>query len=573
MNSPLDLLDPAFLKAIRLLHSKSKETVDILKQMYDDSVAQKLGIKDHKSSSIIKQDNIFPPQKPSPKYSVNEGTAISGKGKKFDEINRKHDLGKRSDKFQTDSDPGLLPSEAKRIQIDSPRVSPVPNRNSSPTSNISEEKIIDSSDSNLEKNSNLVEQGKSPHQWVLELGLVCVVCRSIDVAPGNQLIECQECHSLYHQECHRPPAISHDVNDPRLVWYCSKCKKNLKKIATAPKPQKPTPKPSTSTSKESNTFSKAFKSDSFSIQHPFKRVESKTTFVTRSRLKLAVADATIVFNDEERRRVVVFAKLELDVTAFGVDGLETMDNKHLRSAYAAEQKAVIKARRARSKIFAARRMMILIILATPSGPISSSSSNKPVGLAGLAANINNKTLSSSSLSSTKSISHKSSKSATSSQSGSNSQKKGMASLAMSFKSPSKSNNDKKIGMLWDYKDEEVAAVNSGHTTEMLKLIGSMSEKYTPQIYVAAENDEMSVEKVIKFEKSRNNNEFIIERIPRSREVNQPWISTIFSTVIGILCSIPLIYKHKPNLILCNGPGTCIPICLVGILYDVSFCSY
>ena len=25
------------------------------------------------------------------------------------------------------------------------------------------------------------------------------------VGSGNQLVECQECHSLYHQECHAPP--------------------------------------------------------------------------------------------------------------------------------------------------------------------------------------------------------------------------------------------------------------------------------------------------------------------------------------------------------------------------------
>ena len=35
--------------------------------------------------------------------------------------------------------------------------------------------------------------------FALELGLACIVCKKMDVAAGNQLIECQECHSLYHQ--------------------------------------------------------------------------------------------------------------------------------------------------------------------------------------------------------------------------------------------------------------------------------------------------------------------------------------------------------------------------------------
>ena len=35
--------------------------------------------------------------------------------------------------------------------------------------------------------------------FALELGLACVVCKKMDVAAGNNLIECQECHNLYHQ--------------------------------------------------------------------------------------------------------------------------------------------------------------------------------------------------------------------------------------------------------------------------------------------------------------------------------------------------------------------------------------
>lgn len=53
--------------------------------------------------------------------------------------------------------------------------------------------------------------------------------RSFDVFPRNRLVECQECHALYHQECHKPPVTDQDVNDPRLVWYCAKCTKSLKK--------------------------------------------------------------------------------------------------------------------------------------------------------------------------------------------------------------------------------------------------------------------------------------------------------------------------------------------------------
>lgn len=34
------------------------------------------------------------------------------------------------------------------------------------------------------------------------------------------------------QECHKPPVTEQDVNDPRFVWYCCKCSKNMKKMVS-----------------------------------------------------------------------------------------------------------------------------------------------------------------------------------------------------------------------------------------------------------------------------------------------------------------------------------------------------
>nr|XP_034310686.1 integrator complex subunit 12-like [Crassostrea gigas] len=64
------------------------------------------------------------------------------------------------------------------------------------------------------------------------------VCKSFDVKTGNQLVECQECHHLYHQECHKPPVTEQDVHDPRFVWYCYKCTKSLKKLVNKPSKNK-----------------------------------------------------------------------------------------------------------------------------------------------------------------------------------------------------------------------------------------------------------------------------------------------------------------------------------------------
>ncbi|CDR00727.1 unnamed protein product [Oncorhynchus mykiss] len=73
------------------------------------------------------------------------------------------------------------------------------------------------------------------------MGLACVVCRQMTVTSGNQLVECQECHNLYHQDCHKPQVTDKDVNDPRLVWYCARCTRQMKRMAQ--KTQKPSQKP------------------------------------------------------------------------------------------------------------------------------------------------------------------------------------------------------------------------------------------------------------------------------------------------------------------------------------------
>lgn len=57
----------------------------------------------------------------------------------------------------------------------------------------------------------------------------CVVCKRVDQSTGNEIVECQECHSLYHQECHKPSLANENVKDPRFVWYCTTCTNKRKK--------------------------------------------------------------------------------------------------------------------------------------------------------------------------------------------------------------------------------------------------------------------------------------------------------------------------------------------------------
>lgn len=61
---------------------------------------------------------------------------------------------------------------------------------------------------------------------ILEDDLTCVICKGMDVGARNRLVECQECHSLYHQECHVPHILDSQIDVPKQVWYCSNCPKS-----------------------------------------------------------------------------------------------------------------------------------------------------------------------------------------------------------------------------------------------------------------------------------------------------------------------------------------------------------
>ncbi|XP_033007459.1 UDP-N-acetylglucosamine transferase subunit ALG14 homolog [Lacerta agilis] len=115
----------------------------------------------------------------------------------------------------------------------------------------------------------------------------------------------------------------------------------------------------------------------------------------------------------------------------------------------------------------------------------------------------------------------------------------------------------------------VVAGSGGHTTEILRLLSSLSQTYSPRHYVLADSDKMSEEKIRSFEQQRaetsSNSMFTLHRIPRSREVHQLWSSSVLTTLRSMFYSLPLTFRLKPDLVLCNGPGTCVPICASALL--------
>lgn len=100
--------------------------------------------------------------------------------------------------------------------------------------------------------------------------------------------------------------------------------------------------------------------------------------------------------------------------------------------------------------------------------------------------------------------------------------------------------------------------SGGHTAEMLTLITDLStDKYQPMHYVLSNTDTTSKGKI---NAVRIDSSIVWHTLIRSREVKQSWLTTIWTSTLSLIHSLYLVITINPDLIICNGPGTCVPIC-------------
>lgn len=112
--------------------------------------------------------------------------------------------------------------------------------------------------------------------------------------------------------------------------------------------------------------------------------------------------------------------------------------------------------------------------------------------------------------------------------------------------------------------------SGGHTAEMMTIVKQLNKKnYSPRHYILASTDSTSESKVLNYEEpTTSKNDYEIFRISRSRHVGQSYLTSAFTTIRSIWQCIPLVYHLQPDLVLCNGPGTCVPICLIAFMLKV-----
>lgn len=99
--------------------------------------------------------------------------------------------------------------------------------------------------------------------------------------------------------------------------------------------------------------------------------------------------------------------------------------------------------------------------------------------------------------------------------------------------------------------------SGGHTTEMLQLLQSLNpDLYQPLTFIVAKTDTTSLRRV---EAMSIRKPDVVYHIPRAREVGQSYLTSIGTTLWSLLFTLALVFRIRPGLLLCNGPGTCLPI--------------
>ncbi|XP_013141430.1 PREDICTED: integrator complex subunit 12 [Papilio polytes] len=156
-------LDPSIKLCLKYLHSSAPDSTEQLRLTFDDVLAQIYG-----SSKTL--GNVLPK-----KYLAEEKMESTSRSKH------------KSDKSRT------VP-----IAQQSPQQIQIPER---------------------EDDDGSVMDGELAFN-LLEEDLTCAVCRQIAVQAGNRLVECDACHALYHQDCHKPVISDNDMG---TGWQCASC--------------------------------------------------------------------------------------------------------------------------------------------------------------------------------------------------------------------------------------------------------------------------------------------------------------------------------------------------------------
>ncbi|KAL7752754.1 hypothetical protein RI367_001756 [Sorochytrium milnesiophthora] len=112
--------------------------------------------------------------------------------------------------------------------------------------------------------------------------------------------------------------------------------------------------------------------------------------------------------------------------------------------------------------------------------------------------------------------------------------------------------------------------SGGHTMELLQLVDTLTlSDFSARVYVVGADDSISVARAHRFESTHvtASTRYTICVVPRARKVGQSWLTTPLTTLQALAASVYAVLRHRPSIawlqIVCNGPGTCVPVCVSG----------
>ena len=110
--------------------------------------------------------------------------------------------------------------------------------------------------------------------------------------------------------------------------------------------------------------------------------------------------------------------------------------------------------------------------------------------------------------------------------------------------------------------------SGGHTSEMLFMTQHLNPKrYHPIAYVKAATDATSTMRLDQYN-GKSTTGVTVYDIPRSREVGQSYVSSVATTLYAAVYAFVLVARVRPNLLLCNGPGTCVPLAVAALFFRI-----
>ncbi len=117
------------------------------------------------------------------------------------------------------------------------------------------------------------------------------------------------------------------------------------------------------------------------------------------------------------------------------------------------------------------------------------------------------------------------------------------------------NGDDEVGKRDRYIDDESDTVADGkNEPTMMKYSTNTDEKQATTLTKLTNHTKFGLAPVYK--------------LPRAREVNQSYVTSVFSTIRSFFQTVKLIWETQPELLLCNGPGTCVPLIYSVFLFRV-----